>query len=228
MYLTILAVSLASAGILAGILDAITSLIAEYGYPAVFAAAFLEVIFPPIPSEVIFPLVGFTAYSKGLGIENALGMAAVGALGSTVGAVLIYFVSMKVGRAAILRFGKRVRIGEPELEKAERWFGKYGSVAVFTGRMVPGIREIISIPAGIGGMNFPKFLAFTYSGSLVWSVALTLVGYYLGEAWTTFSDQVSSAFSIVSVVIIAAVIGIVCLWYVKRKKKNSQKKNSQG
>jgi membrane protein DedA with SNARE-associated domain len=62
----------------------------------------------------------------------------------------------------------------------------------------------------------------------VWSVALTLVGYYLGEAWTTFSDQVSSAFSIVSVVIIAAVIGIVCLWYVKRKKKNSQKKNSQG
>jgi membrane protein DedA with SNARE-associated domain len=227
MHLTILAVSLASAGILAGILDAITSLIAEYGYPAVFAAAFLEVIFPPIPSEVIFPLVGFTAYSKALGIENALGMAAVGALGSTVGAVLIYFVSMKVGRAAILRFGKRVRIGEPELEKAERWFAKYGSVAVFTGRMVPGIREIISIPAGIGGMNFPKFLAFTYSGSLVWSIALTLVGYYLGEAWATFSDQVSSAFSVASVAIIAAVIGIVGLWYVRRKKKNSQKKNSE-
>lgn len=223
MHLTILAVSLASAGILTGILDTITSLIAEYGYPAVFAAAFLEVIFPPIPSEVIFPLVGFTAYSKGLGLENALGMAAVGALGSTVGAVLIYFVSMKVGRAAILRFGKRVRIGEPELEKAERWFGKYGSAAVFTGRMVPGIREIISIPAGIGGMNFPKFLAFTYSGSLVWCVALTLTGYYLGEAWTAFSDQASSAFTLASIAIIAAIVGIVGIWYVRRKKRTSPK-----
>jgi membrane protein DedA with SNARE-associated domain len=221
MLLAILAVSLASAGILTGILDAITSLIVEYGYPAVFAAAFLEVIFPPIPSEVIFPLVGFTASSKGLGLGNALGMAAVGALGSTVGAVLIYFVSMKVGRAAILRFGKRVRIGEPELEKAERWFGKYGSVAIFTGRMVPGIREIISIPAGISGMNFPKFLVFTYSGSLVWSVALTLTGYYLGEAWTTFSDEASSAFTLVSVAVIAAIVGTAGIWYVRRKKRTT-------
>lgn len=223
MHLAVLAVALASAGILTGILDAITSLIAEYGYPAVFAAAFLEVIFPPIPSEVIFPLVGFTAYSKGLGLGNALGMAAVGALGSTAGAVLIYFVSMKVGRAAILRFGKRVRIGEPELEKAERWFGKYGPVAVFTGRMVPGIREIISIPAGIGGMSFPKFLIFTYAGSLVWCIALTLTGYYLGEAWSAFSDQASSVFAIASIAIIAAVIGIVGVWYVSRKKKASPK-----
>jgi membrane protein DedA with SNARE-associated domain len=167
--------------------------------------------------------VGFTAYSKGLGLENALGMAAVGALGSTVGAVLIYFVSMKVGRAAILRFGKRVRIGEPELQKAERWFGKYGSVAIFTGRMVPGIREIISIPAGIGGMNFPKFLAFTYFGSLVWCIALTLTGYYLGEAWTAFSDQVSSAFTLASVAIIGTVVGIVGIWYVRRNKRTSPK-----
>src|SRR3712207_6915200 len=76
-------------------------------------------------------------------------MATVGALGSTVGAVLIYFVSAKVGRTAIMRFGKRVRVSEQEIEKAERWFEKYGSVAVFTARMIPGIREIISIPAGI-------------------------------------------------------------------------------
>ena len=81
--------ALASAGFLSSILDAITGLISEYGYPAVFAAALLEVIFPPIPSEVIFPLVGFTAQSRGLGLENAIGMATVGALGSTAGAVFI-------------------------------------------------------------------------------------------------------------------------------------------
>ena len=119
-------VALASAGIFSGILDTITGLIAEYGYPAVFAAALLEVIFPPIPSEVIFPLVGFIAQNRGLGLENAVGMATVGALGSTAGAIFIYFVSAKVGRTAIARFGKRVRISEQEIEKAEKWFEKYG------------------------------------------------------------------------------------------------------
>src|SRR4051794_40042200 len=106
---------LASVGLLNGILDTLTGLITQYGYPAVFAAAFLEVIFPPIPSEVIFPLVGFTAQSEGLGLGNAIGMAFVGALGSTVGAIVIYFVSMKVGRAAIVKFGRRVRVGEREI-----------------------------------------------------------------------------------------------------------------
>ena len=161
-------VAFASAGILSGIVDSVIALIAEYGYPAVFAAAFLEVIFPPIPSEVIFPLVGFTAQNRGLGLENTFGMATVGALGSTVGAILIYFVSAKVGRTAIVRFGKRVRISEQEIKRADIWFEKYGSVAVFTARMIPGIREIISIPAGISRMNFVKFVGYTFAGSLLW------------------------------------------------------------
>lgn len=222
-----LIVVLASTGFVSGILDSLTGLIAQYGYPAVFAAAFLEVIFPPIPSEVIFPLVGFTAFKEDLGLGNAIGMAATGALGSTVGAILIYFVSMKVGRAAIIRFGRHVRVGEHEIEKAEKWFQKYGSVAVFTGRMVPGIREIISIPAGIGGMSFPKFVAFTFAGSLVWSVALTLVGYYLGEAWAAFSEQASDAFTIAGIAIVAALIGVVGYMFVRRKKNRASAKEEQ-
>jgi len=218
-----LTVVLTSAGILGGVMDVLTGLIAQYGYPAVFAAAFLEVIFPPIPSEVIFPLVGYTAYSEGLGLENALGMAAVGASGSTAGAIMIYYISRKLGRAAILRFGKRVRIGEAELSKAERWFQKYGSIAVFSGRMVPGIREIISIPAGIGGMSLPKFIVFTFLGSLLWSIALTLVGYYLGEAWSSFSEELSSAFSVIGIAIVAAAITIIGVIFVRRRNKPSAK-----
>ncbi|HXV45945.1 MAG TPA: DedA family protein [Nitrososphaera sp.] len=209
---------LASAGLLSGVLDAITGIIADYGYPAVFAAAFLEVIFPPIPSEVVFPLVGFTVQSKGLGLENAMGMAATGALGSTAGAVVIYFVSMKVGRAAIVRFGRRVRVSEQEIEKAEKWFARYGPAAVFTARMIPGIREIISIPAGIGRMNFVKFVAYTFAGSLVWCVVLTLAGYYLGEAWSGFSEQASTAFTIVSIIVIAGIIAGIGVWYGRRRK----------
>ena len=216
-------VALTSAGILSGILDTMTSLIAQYGYPAVFAAAFLEVIFPPIPSEVIFPLVGFTAQSRELGVENAMGMATVGALGSTAGAILIYFVSLKVGRTVIVRFGKRIRVSEREIEKAERWFEKYGSIAVFTARMIPGIREIISIPAGIAQMNFAKFIGYTFAGSLLWCFILTFAGYYLGEAWSRFSEQASSAFTIVTIIVIAGIIAGVGFWYIRRRKRASAK-----
>ncbi|MGI0020512.1 MAG: DedA family protein [Nitrososphaera sp.] len=211
-------ITLATGGLLGEIIDGLTSLIAQYGYPAVFLAAFIETIFPPIPSEFVFPLVGFTAYSKGLGLYNAIGMAAVGALGATAGAVLIYFLARRVGRAVILRYGRRVRVGEGELQKAEAWFARYGPAAVFTGRMVPGVREIISIPAGISGMNLPKFLAFTYAGSLAWSVALTLVGFYLGEAWGRVAEQLSSAFTVIGAIVVAAIIAGAAVWYVRRRR----------
>lgn len=216
-------VAFASAGILSGIVDAISTLIGEYGYPAVFAAAFLEVIFPPIPSEVIFPLVGFIAQNRGLGLETTIGMATVGALGSTVGAVLIFYVSARVGRTAIMRFGKRVSISEQDIEKAERWFERYGSVAVFTARMIPGIREIISIPAGISRMNIAKFVGYTFAGSLLWCIILTLVGYYLGEAWRNFSDQLSSAFTIITLIlIVAAAVAVAGFWYSKRRRASAK------
>lgn len=210
---------LASAGLLDQIIDGISSFVAHYGYPAVFAAAFLEVVFPPIPSEVIFPLVGFTARSGGLGIENAVGMAAVGALGSTAGAILIYYVAKKVGRAAILHYGRYVRLGERDLQKAEKWFEKHGSLAVFSARMVPGIREIISIPAGIGGMNMPRFIAYTFAGSLVWSVALTLIGFYLGGAWQGFADRLSSAFNIIGPAVVVGLGALAAYLHYRHRKK---------
>jgi membrane protein DedA with SNARE-associated domain len=114
-------------------------------------------LFPPIPSEIIFPLVGFVAYDKNLGIGHAIGMGLVGGLGSTVGAIIIYYVALEIGKPAILRFGRYVRVGEQGLLKAETWFQKYGAIAVFCGRMAPGIRELISIPAGIGRMNIIKY-----------------------------------------------------------------------
>jgi membrane protein DedA with SNARE-associated domain len=221
MTVTIL-VAFASVGILSDIVDSISALIGEYGYPAVFAAAFLEVIFPPIPSEVIFPLVGFTVQNRGLGLENIFGMAAVGALGSTLGALLIYFVSAKVGRTAIVRYGKRVRISEQEIKKAEIWFEKYGSIAVFTARMIPGIREIISIPAGISRMNIVKFVGYTFAGSLLWCVLLTLIGYYLGEAWSSFSDQVSSLFTVITFVLIGAAVAGIVFWYTRRRSASAK------
>jgi membrane protein DedA with SNARE-associated domain len=206
------------------IISILTAWIADYGYPAVFAAALLETIFPPIPSEIVFPLAGFTAYNRQLGLENAIGMAAVGALGSTLGAIAIYYASLKAGKAAIIRYGKYVRVGTKEIEKAEKWFEKHGELAVFLGRMAPGVREIISIPAGISKMNITKFVLFTFAGSLIWSVMLSLAGYYGGAAWSQLSESLSSILGIVSAIIVAGIIAFIVIEWLKGHHSSKRQK----
>jgi membrane protein DedA with SNARE-associated domain len=88
--------------------------------------------------------------------------------------------------------------------------------------MIPGIREIISIPAGISRMNLPKFVGYTFAGSLLWCVILTLIGYYLGEAWSNFSDQLSSAFTIITLILIAAAIAVAGFWYSRRRRASAK------
>jgi membrane protein DedA with SNARE-associated domain len=209
------------------VLDTVTSWISTYGYAGAFFAALLETIFPPIPSELIFPIIGFTAQSKGLGLENAIGMAIVGALGSTVGSIAIYFVALRLGKTVFLRLGKYMKIGESELNKSEKWFENHGAIAVFVGRMAPGIREIISIPAGISKMNLSKFILFTFSGSLIWCISLTLVGYYIGDAWNKLVKG-SGVFNIISIAIIVGILGILGYhYYHKRHKKSSSSFNTK-
>ena len=206
--------------------SAVSSWITEFGYPAIFVAALLENLFPPIPSEVIFPLVGFVAYHNNLGIIHAISMGLVGALGSTVGAMIIYYLSLKVGKPTILRLGKYFKISEKGFMKAELWFQKYGTTAVFCGRMAPAIRELISIPAGIGRMNIMKFILFTFAGSAIWSVALTLLGYFLGDAWSIMANQLSSVFSVIAVFIILTILAAFGLRYYSKRKGERNRGNS--
>ena len=174
-------------GIFGNMIEIISGWIANYGYPAVFAAALLENLFPPIPSELVFPLIGFSAQTNDLGMAGAIGMAIVGAVGSTVGAIIIYFIALKIGLPTITRIGKRYHLlSESDLKKTETWFVRHGELAVFLGRMAPGIRELISIPAGIAEMNIVRFTFFTFIGSCIWSIFLTLVGFFIGDAWIRF------------------------------------------
>ena len=213
----------------ASIFDTVTTVVSswiiEFGYPAVFLVALLENLFPPIPSEIIFPLVGFVAFHNNLGIVHAIAMGLVGALGSTVGAIVIYYLALRVGKPAILRFGKFVGVGEKGLLKAESWFQRYGVIAVFSGRMAPAVRELISIPAGIGRMNLIRFVLFTFAGSAIWSVTLTLLGYFLGDAWRAMANQLSNVLSIVVLIIIATVISVFGLKYYKNRSDEHKRKN---
>ena len=160
----------------------ISELISQHLYEGVFLAALVETIIPPIPTLAVFPTAGFIASQNGLPLQNVIVMIFLGAAGATVGTTGIYLVALKLGRTILLRYLKYVKVSEKKLERVEAWFEKHGEKAVFLGRMVPVMREMISIPAGLLQMKVVKFVVYTFAGSCVWAAGTILAGYYFGES----------------------------------------------
>ena len=167
---------------LESIIEFITALISEYLYLGVFLAALIETIIPPIPTMAVFPTAGFIASQNGLEIPELLLLGIVGGLGASIGSTVIYLIALKLGRTALLKYLKYVKVSEKKLDRVERWFQKYGDKAVLFGRMIPVFREMISIPAGLLEMKLAKFLTYTVLGSCGWSMTLIFIGYYFGIA----------------------------------------------
>ena len=150
-------------------------------------------------------------------------MATIGACGSTAGAIIIYIIALKVGRLAILKLGRYTFVNDSRLRSAERWFEKYGVIAVMIGRLAPGIRELISVPAGLARMNVPKFVVFTFIGSWIWSISLTFAGYYSGQAWLAFAEKSSSIFEVIALAIIIGILVVVGIRYYTNHKFGMKK-----
>ena len=171
---------------LESIIEFVTMLMSDYLYVGVFLAALIETIIPPIPTMAIFPTAGFIASQNGLGLPELFFLGILGGLGASVGSTVIYLIALKLGRTALLKYLKYVKVSEKKLTKVEQWFQKYGDKAVLFGRMVPVFREMVSIPAGLLKMKLPKFLAYTILGSCGWSMTLIFIGYYFGIAAIEF------------------------------------------
>ncbi|MDP7285277.1 MAG: DedA family protein [Candidatus Nitrosopelagicus sp.] len=159
-----------------------TSLLAEYLYAGVFIAALIETVIPPIPTMAVFPTAGFLASQNNFELYQVVLLGIIGGLGASIGSTVIYLIALKLGRVALLRYLRYVKVSEKKLTRVEKWFQKYGEKAVLFGRMIPVFREMISIPAGLFKMRFAKFLTYTVLGSCGWSITLILVGYYFGNA----------------------------------------------
>jgi len=171
---------------LESLIEFVTMLIADYLYAGVFLAALIETIIPPIPTMAVFPTAGFIASQNGLGLPELFLLGILGGLGASVGSTVIYLIALKLGRTALLKYLKYVKVSEKKLDRVERWFQKYGDKAVLFGRMIPVFREMVSIPAGLLKMKLPKFLAYTILGSCGWSMTLIFIGYYFGIAAIEF------------------------------------------
>lgn len=190
----------------------------QYGYLGVFLMIALENIFPPIPSEIVLPFGGFMTTNTDL---NVIGVIVAATAGSVVGAVLLYGVGLLIDverlEKMIDRWGHILRITKKDIHRADAWFDRYGIWTVFFCRMVPLVRSLISIPAGMANMNFVMFLIFTTLGTLIWNIILVSTGAILGESWHSILGFMS-VYSNVAYAVIALIILAAIVWYVRRRR----------
>ncbi|WAB84399.1 DedA family protein [Microcella daejeonensis] len=176
----------------------------------------IESIFPPIPSEIILPLAGFTASQGSFTIVGAI---LATTLGSIVGAVALYYLGQGVGAQRLRRWAEKVPLmSADDVDKAMVWFHRHGKTAVFTGRFVPIVRSLVSIPAGVDRMPLPIFILLTTLGSGLWNSLFVILGFVLGENWTAVEQFMGTYSRGILVIAIIAVLAVVVVRIRKRRR----------
>ena len=193
----------------------IVQTVGEWGYAGIFLMMFLESSFFPFPSEVAMIPAGYLAHQGQMSLVLAW---CAGTAGSLAGAVFNYYLCYFFGRELVLKYGKYVGITKVKMRKFEAFFKRHGEISTFNCRLIPGIRQYISLPAGLAKMNLFKFSLYTTLGAGIWVAILLAVGWYLGKNYD------KSAFSHIVVALLAAVGLLTTLYivYVKRLSKKSK------
>ena len=164
--------------------------IGALGYFGIFALMFLESTFFPFPSEVIIIPAGYLAFQGNMDLSLII---LIGTLGSVAGAVFNYYFAIFFGRKFLLRYGKYFFVSPQTLDKLEQFFTNHGELSTFNGRLIPGIRQLISLPAGLARMNMSRFILYSALGAGIWVVVLALIGYFLGSNQELVSQYLKSA-----------------------------------
>lgn len=194
------------------IVDFLVSTVGSWGYLGIFMLMFLESSFFPFPSEVVMIPAGYLSHK---GEMNFILSVFVGTLGSLAGALFNYYLSLYMGRNMLIKYGKYVGINEEKLHKLDNFFEKYGEIATFSGRLIPGIRQYISLPAGLGKMNIFKFSLYTSLGAGIWVLVLVSLGYFLGQNQALIKEYLTT----ITIVVVLSVFAFSVLFYFKKIRK---------
>lgn len=204
--------------LLGSLFETISGFIDTIGYAGIFLAMFIEGIFTPIPSELIMPFAGYLAES---GRFNLILVIIAASVGAAAGAVVAYHIAKWLGRAVVLRYGRYIGLSESSLDKANAWFEKYGSYGVLIGHALPGIRSIISFPAGLADMDLKRFVCFTFIGALIWNTVLASAGYILGENYGKIEELFASAH--IDLILLGILAAAIIVYFAYRHYKNPEK-----
>ena len=196
---------------LSDIINFIVETISSLGYLGIFILMFLESTVIPVPSEVVMIPAGYLAYKGEMNIYIVI---LLGALGSLGGALFNYYFALKFGKRFLMKYGKYFFVSHETIEKTETFFKNHGHISTFSGRLIPGLRHYISLPAGLARMNLFVFCLYTTLGATLWVVILTLLGYYLGDNEALVKEYLR--YLIVGLLLSLVILGF---WYYKRVKK---------
>ncbi|WP_330203249.1 DedA family protein [Cyanobacterium sp. Dongsha4] len=186
------------------------------GYVGIALLMFSENLFPPIPSELIMPLAGFSISQGQMELIPAI---ASGTIGTILGAFPWYYLGRIMDESKLEKlankYGKWIFVSGGDIQKANKWFNKYGHIAVLVGRLVPGVRTLISLPAGINNMKINSFIIYSTVGTLIWISLLTSAGYILGENYTLIEKYIAP----ISKIALLSIVFLFVIWVIKKQMK---------
>ena len=203
--------------------DFVLHLFSDLGYAGIVVAMAIESCCIPLPSELIMPLAGALAFQQKFNIFGVYGSptiqlwgtAVAGAVGCVVGSAVAYWIGATGGRPLLLRYGRYVLISHHDADRADAFFARHGDATIFATRLMPIVRTFISLPAGIARMNFGKFIAYTFLGSLPWCLALAYAGYKLGEHW----DEVGSVLHKYDILVGIGILALFALFLYRHLRR---------
>ena len=190
----------------------LVNLIFDWGYVGIVIMMAIESSFIPFPSELVLVPAGYLASQGSMSIVAIMGSALVGSL---IGAFINYYLALTLGRKFLIKFGKYFFIKEETLIKMENYFEKHGHISTFTGRLIPGIRQLISIPAGIAKMDLVQFSLYTTLGAGIWALVLTLLGYFIGTNEALIHQYLKE----ITIVVVVLLVILVAVYYRYQKRK---------
>jgi membrane protein DedA with SNARE-associated domain len=217
---------------LSGIIEQLGALIEQIivgmGYVGITLVMLIENLFPPIPSELVMPLAGFFSAEGQLWLP---GVWLAGTLGSVLGAIVLYYIGRGLNetvlRWIVQRYGRWVGISMQDVDRTLSVFDRHGQAIVFFGRLIPLVRSLISIPAGMHKMPMLKFVAFTTAGSAIWSAVLAIAGYVLGRNWRQVLDFINAYQRVTLAVLAVAVVALIVWWLVRRARRPASDPNTK-